>query len=433
MRVSAPARNWRNRLAEFTGERLIPGQVDVDLLNEHMARYTFAVRLARGKRVLDLGCGAGYGAAELARVADRVTGVDVAPDAVEYARAQYTGENLAFEEGSATHLTYADGSFDLVVAFEMIEHLEDWRGFLTEARRVLAASGQLIVSTPNRLYYTESRGVHGANPFHVHEFDFAEFNSELRAVFPYVSMFLENHVEGVAFTPFEPGNTVEARVDASETVADESHFFVAVCAHRPQVGNPTFLYVPRSANVLRERERHIGVLEKELALKDEWLNKSQADLLEFDREHQKLLAMFREQKEQLETSNRWADQLNALLGERDARVVELQQELEREHENARNVVAGYNRKIADLEQEGREKEQWAIDTDKRLSAEIERLTADLVALVASSEQLEKDLEERTAWAQRLDREKAVVEEQLAMVRLSRWVKLGRKVGLGPAV
>jgi len=420
-------------LAEFTGERLIPGQVDVDLLNEHMARYTFAVRLARGKRVLDLGCGAGYGAAELARVADRVTGVDVAPDAVEYARAQYTGENLAFEEGSATHLTYADGSFDLVVAFEMIEHLEDWRGFLTEARRVLAASGQLIVSTPNRLYYTESRGVHGANPFHVHEFDFAEFNSELRAVFPYVSMFLENHVEGVAFTPFEPGNTVEARVDASETVADESHFFVAVCAHRPQVGNPTFLYVPRSANVLRERERHIGVLEKELALKDEWLNKSQADLLEFDREHQKLLAMFREQKEQLETSNRWADQLNALLGERDARVVELQQELEREHENARNVVAGYNRKIADLEQEGREKEQWAIDTDKRLSAEIERLTADLVALVASSEQLEKDLEERTAWAQRLDREKAVVEEQLAMVRLSRWVKLGRKVGLGPAV
>ena len=433
MRASVPAHNWRNRLAEFTGERLIPGQVDVDLLNEHMARYTFAVRLARGKRVLDLGCGAGYGAAELAHVADRVTGVDVAPDAVEYARAHYTAENLAFEEGSATQLPYQDGSFDLVVAFEMIEHLEDWRGFLSEARRVLASSGQLIVSTPNRLYYTESRGVHGANPFHVHEFDFAEFHSELRAVFPYVSMFLENHVEGVAFAPFEPGNTVEARVDASETLPDESHFFVAVCAHRPQVGNPTFLYVPRSANVLRERERHIGVLEKELELKDGWLNKSQADLAEFDREHQKLLAMFREQKDELEKSNRWADQLNALLAERDARVLELQEELQRENENARNVVAGYNRKIAELEQEGREKEQWALDTDQRLSAEIERLTADLVAVVASSEQLQRDLEERTAWAQRLDREKAVVEEQLAMVRLSRWVKLGRKVGLGPAV
>ena len=58
-------------LAEFTGERVIPGEVDIDLLNEHMARYTFAARLARGKRVLDAGCGAGYGSAELARAAER--------------------------------------------------------------------------------------------------------------------------------------------------------------------------------------------------------------------------------------------------------------------------------------------------------------------------------------------------------------------------
>jgi protein-L-isoaspartate O-methyltransferase len=56
-------------LAEFTGERVIPGEVDIDLLNEHMARYTFAARLARGKRVLDAGCGTGYGSAELARAA----------------------------------------------------------------------------------------------------------------------------------------------------------------------------------------------------------------------------------------------------------------------------------------------------------------------------------------------------------------------------
>ena len=420
-------------MAEFTGERLIPGQVDIDLLNEHMARYTFAVRLARGKRVLDAGCGAGYGAAELARVSLRVTGIDVAAEAVEYAREHYPAPNLVFEQASATALPFDAASFDLVVAFEVIEHLEDWRGFLAEARRVLSPSGQLIVSTPNRLYYTESRGAHGANPFHVHEFDFAEFTAELKAVFPHVSMFLENHVEGVAFTPFEPGNTVEARVDASETAADESHFFVAVCAHRPQIGNPMFLYVPRSANVLREREKHIAVLEDELALKDQWLNKSQADLAEFDREHQKLLALFREQKETLEKSNRWAEELNTLLAERDARISQLQEEIGRDHENARNVVEGYNRKIAELEQEGREKAQWAIDTDLRLSAEIERISGELTAAMAALEGAEKELEARTAWALRLDREKAAAEEQLAMVRLSRWVKLGRKVGLGPAV
>ena len=148
-------------------------------------------------------------------------------------------------------------------------------------------------------------------------------------------MFLENHVEGVTFQPHEPGHTVEMRVDAAEPVPDESHFFVAVCAHRPQIGNPTFLYVPRVANVLRERERHIAKLEGELATKDQWLDKAQADLAEFDREHQKLLVMFREQKEELERSNRWAEELNAAVSARGARIDELQEELARDQENAR--------------------------------------------------------------------------------------------------
>src|SRR5450759_3212865 len=249
-RASAPSVPWRIALPEFTGERLIPGEVDIDLLNEHMARYHFAVRLARAKRVLDAGCGAGYGSAELADVAESVTAIDIAPAAVEYARAHYALPNLAFEQASCTQLPYAGGVFDLVVAFDVIEHLENWRDFLQEARRVLAPAGQLIVSTPNRLYYTESRGTEGANPFHVHEFDFDEFTRELKQFFPYVTMFLENHIEGVTFQPFqpiEPGHTVETRVDATEPAPDASHFFLAVCAYRPQIGNPIFVYVPRVA------------------------------------------------------------------------------------------------------------------------------------------------------------------------------------------
>src|SRR5260370_13613595 len=73
-RGSARSVNWRIVLAELTGKRLIAGEVDIDLLNEHMARYHSAVRLARGKRVLVAGGSADYRAAELPDAADSGAG-----------------------------------------------------------------------------------------------------------------------------------------------------------------------------------------------------------------------------------------------------------------------------------------------------------------------------------------------------------------------
>ena len=413
-------------MAEFTGERVIPGQVDVDLLNEHLARYAFASRLARGKRVLDAGCGAGYGSAELALTAASVVGVDFAPEALEFARMNYAQSNLVFEQASCTALPHGPGRFDLVVAFEVIEHLADWREFLSECRRVLSPDGQFIVSTPNRLYYTESRGVEGANPFHVHEFDFEEFSAELVAVFPHVAMYLENHVEGVTFQPHEAGHTVEVRVDAGHAAADESHFFVAVCAHRQQIGNPTFVYVPRAANVLRERERHIALLEKELATKNAWLEQA-------IQEHQDLLAKFRDQKEALERSNRWNQSLNQELEERSARIVELQEDMARDQEAARQMAEGYAAQVSTLEEDLKSKIQWARDVETALTAEVNKQTAALKTAVDQLHQTEKELEERTSWAVSLNKQVEEQGQQLALVRGSRWVKLGRKVGLGPVL
>ena len=404
-------------MPEFTGERVIPGEVDIDLFNEHMARYAFAARLARGKRALDAGCGAGYGSAELARAAQSVVGIDNAADAIEFASANYRAPNLTFEQASCGALPYADASFDLIVAFEVIEHLPDWRQFLEEARRTLAPNGQFIVSTPNKLYYGESRGAEGENPFHVHEFEFAEFRDELRSVFPDVSLFLENHVEGVTFRPHEPGNTAEVRVDPGDAVPEESHFFVAVCAHRPQLGNPTFVYIPRAGNVLRERERHIALLEQELEQKNTWLETAKTALADLQREHEK-------QTEELDKSNRWAEELNAEVAARRARVVALQEEL-------RAVAEGYAAKVAALEEDIREKTQWAIDVETSLKADVAKQTAELVRAVEALRQTEKELDGRTAWAQSLDAELRGTQAQLTVYRQSRWVRLGRKVGLGP--
>ena len=423
-------------MTEFTGERAIPGEIDADLLNEHFARYLFAARLARGKRVLDAGCGAGYGSAELALTAQSVAGLDCAPEAVAFASAHYQLPNLFFEQASCAALPHPGGAFDLVVAFEVIEHLEDWRGFLLEVRRVLAPTGQFIVSTPNKLYYAESRGVAGANPFHVHEFEFEELRAELTRVFPHVSMFLENHVEGLAFQPDEPDSTVEVRVDANRTAPADAHFFVAVCAHRTQLGNPTFVYVPGAANLLRERQRHIALLEREVSTKDEWLAES-------ERQRGKLQEALTGQAAELERSNRWAEDLNREVAERRAAVTQLQGELERSNrwaEDLNREVEERRAAVTQLQGELERSNQWA----EALNRELEKTRARILELQAEMAreqdsgrgvaegyrakvaELEAELARRAAWAKGL-------EEQLANYRSSAWVKLGRKIRMGPAI
>jgi SAM-dependent methyltransferase len=418
-------------LAEFTGERVIPGRVDPDLMNEHLARYAFAARLARGKRVLDAGCGAGYGSAELARTAAFVLGVDSSDEAISYAREHYRLPNLRFAQASVTALPYRSAAFDLVVAFEVIEHLEHWREFLVDVRRVLGPSGQFIVSTPNTLYYAESRRCAGPNPFHVHEFEFNEFRSELEAVFPHISMFLENHVEGVVFQPLEAGQTAEVRTEGAEAAPATSHFFVAVCAPKPQTGNPTFVFVPRTGNVLRERELHIELLAAELTQKNEWLEKAKQDLAATNDQHQELLALFRRQQTELEQRNEWALSLGRELEERVARIQQLQDELAREQAEARTVVDGYEAKVAELEEENRAKTAWALETEARLGNELAdklRELAQCVDLLHAAEQLSQ--ERAAALAQLRDQADRLL-AQVNMARASRWLRLGRMLGLGP--
>ena len=411
---------------EFTGERVIPGLVDVDLWNEHFSRYSFAARLARRKRVLDVGCGAGYGTHELALTAREATGIDCSAEAIAYARQHYTKENLRFETASATELPFPDQSFDLVVAFEVIEHLTEWLTLLTEARRVLAPGGQLVISTPNKLYYAESRQQSGPNPFHTHEFELEEFRAALAAVFPHVSMFLENHAESILFQPESAGHGTEVRLEPRSGAATESHFFLAVCANELQTGAPAYLYIPSSANVLREREQHIQRLTAELATKDAWLAQEQ-------NAHQSLLRVHDQTIAELKAANTWAQTSNETLQASQQRVVALQDELQAEQGAAKEVAAAYEAELQRLETEKAEAVAWAETKDREWSAAIAAAQAQLRQCLEKLHEAEALVEERTLWAQGLDREVAALREQLALAGASKWLRLGRRLGVGPVL
>jgi ubiquinone/menaquinone biosynthesis C-methylase UbiE len=416
----------RRSLVEFTGERLVPGQVDQDLYNEHISRYCFAARLARNKRVLDIACGMGYGSAELAHVATRVVGMDVSDEAVQAASALYQAPNLQFITAPAQHIPFEDQSFDLIVAFEVIEHLSDWPALLEEARRLLAPGGQFIVSTPNVEYYAETRRLAGPNPYHVHEFQYEEFRTELNRFFPSVTMFLQNHVEAISFHPSVGGGTVISGMSSERTAPqpESSHFFLAVCALSQQTGSPVYLYVPSSSNVLRERERHIAKLEGELQRKDQWLEELKAD-------HAKLHDAHEEQRAELEKSAAWAVSLDGELEGSRQRVVELQQELETHQREALETAAAYEVRLREVEAELVERTNAITQIQQRLEADLQDRIAELAKCVDLLHEAEKTVEERTLWAQSLGERVSQLEQTLQGVQGSRWVRMGRRLGIGP--
>lgn len=400
---------------EFTGERVVPGKVDVNLWNEHFARYVFAARFCKGKRVLDLGCGTGYGAAELARHAASVAGVDIAEEAVSFAASHYPG--VDFRQASCTATPFPDASFDVITAFEVIEHLTHWRMLLAEARRLLKRNGLFLVSTPNRLYYAESRGQSGANPFHTHEFEYEEFREELAAYFPSVEILLQNRLEAMGFYP--PSQQRAAQPEAWMEMASDpasSHFFLAVCGSSIHTSD-AFLYIPAAANILRERETHIAKLQAELALKEQWLAQSKS-------ERTSLRKLYDQMQQDLEQRNHWARTLESELTESRARVVQLQRELEKEQKAGQQLASAYEAKIADLEKDIREKTAWAHETEKRLGGELQAKLKELAEAVKLLDKAEATVEERSTWALEL-------QAKIDLIRESRWVKLGRMVGVGP--
>lgn len=156
-----------DRTLPLTGERTAPGIWHENYwFARHEAAYRWIRPLARG-RVLDAGCGEGYGAAMLATAgADRVHAVDYDPAAVAHLHRRY-GE-IPTVQGNLVQLGYADGSFDLVVSMQTIEHLWEQPRFVTECARVLRPGGTLVLSTPNRLTFPPG------NCYHARELTAAE-------------------------------------------------------------------------------------------------------------------------------------------------------------------------------------------------------------------------------------------------------------------
>lgn len=160
---------------EFTGERVVPGRTELMLLDEHLARYRLALQYAKGAKTMDAASGTGYGCFTLATESASVTGIDISEEAVKFARLNFNADNIEFVVGDVLSLPFEDNSFDLVTAFEILEHVTEPEKFLLELRRIVKNDGCIIVSTPNLEFCKTNE----PNPFHVKEYTLKEFRQVL--------------------------------------------------------------------------------------------------------------------------------------------------------------------------------------------------------------------------------------------------------------
>lgn len=188
-----------------TGERFIPEAMGDSLIEaEHQVRYRFASAAAGGRRVLDAGCGVGWGSLLLHEGgAAAVTGVDISDEALADAAAR--APEVRFVRADLEALPFGDDAFDLVTCFEAIEHVADPHRALDELRRVLTPAGVLLVSSPNPHVYR------AGNPFHVHEFEPSELLAEVGQRFAHAVVWAQHgHV----------GSVLRREGDGGEVVTD---------------------------------------------------------------------------------------------------------------------------------------------------------------------------------------------------------------------
>jgi 2-polyprenyl-3-methyl-5-hydroxy-6-metoxy-1,4-benzoquinol methylase/glycosyltransferase involved in cell wall biosynthesis len=236
---------------EFMHERYVPGTWSKLAEYEHMPRYRFACGLAAGAKVLDFGCGTGYGSAALAKVAVSVTGLDIDHDALAWARSVHRRPGLEFEQRVDLGAGMRAGAFDLITCFEMIEHVDypTQQSVIANIARLLNPAGILVISTPN----PDVTANYGDNPYHIREMSEAQFLELLTPAFPHVVMLRQWVRPSVLISESAiPGDSKTGFSGRTEVSADPPLAYIALCSAAPIPQPSTLCDFDNSVDYIRD-------------------------------------------------------------------------------------------------------------------------------------------------------------------------------------
>ena len=413
---------------DFTGERFLPACTG-EIWAEHWHRYLFAAEHVAGLDVLDAACGEGYGAAWLARHARSVTGLDIDAATIGAARAKYKAPGLRFETGSVAAMPFADASFDCAVSFETLEHLAEQQAMMSELRRVLRPDGVLIISTPNKVEYSEKRDFH--NEFHVRELDEAEFRALLASQFGAQRWYGQRLLFNSALWPFpaSAGDALHAEwvaVEASGRTLPPPVYFVALAAARepllPLAMRVSLLADPDDA-MYREYTQSIvrgRSLEQLVEERDEQLSHHDGRIMHFEALLAERETIIEERDRQLSALAARAATMEQLLAEREQVIEERDRQLDaangRVAQCERLIVerdgqlAAQNDRISMAEELIVERDTQQAEANERARIQ-EQLLFDRERIIVERDTQLAEVNARLAWAETLiaDRERIIIE------------------------
>ncbi|HTT12241.1 MAG TPA: methyltransferase domain-containing protein [Burkholderiaceae bacterium] len=312
-------------MLEFTGERYLP-EVEGQIALEHLHRYFLAARLVKGKEVLDIASGEGYGSAILAESAKSVVGVDISRETIEHAGRKYAGiSNLRYLVGDCGAIPLEGASVDAVVSFETIEHHDKHEAMMSEIKRVLRPGGLLVISSPDRHNYSEVPGYR--NEFHVKELYRHEFESLLAAHFRRFMILGQRVGYGSFVLSDSPAGfvNIRRRGDSIEEAAGIAApvYLIAVASdgELPFLEGGLLEQELENSDVVRELTRKVAEREGQVAGLTHAVEVRNGEVAELRRNLETLTAA-------LDASNRAFDERAALIASLQAGLADGQRELE---------------------------------------------------------------------------------------------------------
>lgn len=205
---------------KWTGERLETFIYTRDAI-DHLHRYAIVREYVKNKNVLDIASGEGYGSNLISEIASTVIGVDIDEESIKKASLKYKKNNLTFKVGRADLIPVDDNSIDVVVSFETLEHHDKHQEMFLEIKRVLKSDGIVIMSTPDKLYYTDKRNF--KNEFHVKELYKSEFIDLISTNFKNYQLLNQSYINGTSLIQEEDENKINTFFTGNYSVLNENN------------------------------------------------------------------------------------------------------------------------------------------------------------------------------------------------------------------